>query len=407
MLDHFRFLPHIEAGLISGKFKQVLHHGIPVGQVRDASTGYFVPQGMAVGASLKPLIPQPNLAPFSQAFGILQASTAVIGVGVAANVAISAVSLHQIFKLREDVKLMRSEIKDVRSEMKDGFLDLKTILKDQGQEIIDHIDLVAEDVEFLNHRTILSRAYAQFSQGTQRLQKALIIQDPAGRNAEIQSARNMMAEALKDYENADLMRDINAAGYIRRRECVWAIRQAIAYSFQLQGEYATSHHDLETLETRIRQDSRQAVSLVNSEAELDFLFPEITHIYNHDLTALNLWKSQLSWLQELPAAEVQQLSAAGLAPLALPESQLAELVEVPVAQTQYDSFKAKSHYTALKDQLRLFVEPDLREEYALIINQQAQTQKLQALTPENLSQASDFTIANLYNYFQPKELVTV
>jgi hypothetical protein len=400
MLDHFRFLPHIEAGLISEQFKQVLHHGIPVGQVRDASTGYFVPQGMAVGASLKPLIPQPNLAPLSQAFGILQASTAVIGVGVAANVAISAVSLHQIFKLREDVKLMRSE-------MKDGFADLKTILQDQGQEIIAHIDLVAGDVEFRAHRTILSRAYARFSQGTQRLQKALTIQDPTGRNAEIQSARDMMAEALKDYENADLMQNINAAGYIRRRECVWAIRQAIAYSFQLQGEHATSCHDLETLETIIRQDSRQAVSSIKSEAELDFLFPEIVHIHTHDLTALHLWKSQLSWLQELPAAEVQQLSAAGLTPLALPESQLGELVEVPLAQTQYDSFKAKSHYTALKDQLRLFVEPDLREEYAVIINQQAQTQKLQALTLENLSQASDFTIANLHHYFQPKELVTV
>jgi hypothetical protein len=405
MLPSFTFSPEIQKGIIDGtyeilKCKDGTWHGIAINPV----TKRFVAQAKTMmlegGEKFSPIALLPNVGQLSQAVGLLQATTAVIGVGVAANIAISAVSLYQIFKLREDVKVMRSE-------MKDGFFDLTTILKDQGQEILDHINLVAEDVEFRAHRTILSRAYAQFSQGTQRLQKALIIQDPAGRNAEIQSARNMMAEALKDYENADLMRDINAAGYIRRRECVWAIRQAIAYSFQLQGEHATSYHDLETLETLIRQDSRQAVSLVNSEAELDFLFPEITHIHTHDLTALNLWKSQLSWLQELPTAEVQQLSAAGLTPLALPESQLGELVEVPFAQTQYDSFKAKSHYTSLKDQLRLFVEPDLREEYAIFINQQAQTQKLQALTLENLSQASDFTIANLYNYFQPKELVTV
>jgi hypothetical protein len=399
-MNAFQFLPSIETGLLSGQLEQVFHNNIPVGQVRDAITGRFVENGMAIGLQSSPIALLPNLGQLSQAVGLLQATTAVIGVGVAANIAISAVNLYQIFKLREDVKVMRSE-------MKDGFLDLKTILQSQGQEIIAHIDLVAEDIEFRNHRTILSRAYAQFSQGSQRLQAALTIQDPLRRDAEIQSARNMMAEALKDYENADLMQNINAAGYIRRRECVWAIRQAIAYSFQLQGEPATSYHNLETLETLIRQDSRQAVALVNSEAELDFLFPEITHIQNHDLTALNLWKTQLSWLQELPAAEVQQLSAAGLSPLALPESQLGELVEVPVAQTQYDCFKAKSYYTALKDQLRLFVEPDLRGEYVVSINQQAQTQKLQALTPENLSQASDFTIANLYNYFQPQDLVTV
>ncbi len=405
MSPSFTFSPEIQKGIIDGtyeilKCKDGTWHGIAINPV----TKRFVAQAKTMmldgGEKFSPIALLPNVGQLSQAVGLLQASTAVIGVGVAANVAISAVSLHQIFKLRGDVKAMRSE-------MKDGFLDLKTILKDQGQEIIEHIDRVADTVEFRAHRTILSRAYAQFSQGTQRLQTALSIQEPARRDAEIQSARNMMAEALKDYENADLMQDINAAGYIRRRECVWAIRQAIAYSFQLQGEHATSYHDLEALETIIRQDSRQAVSSINSEAELDFLFPEIVHIHNHDLTALNLWKSQLSWLQDLPAAEVQQLSAAGLTPLALPESQLGELVQVPIAQTQYDSFKAKSHYTALKDQLRLLVEPDLREEYSVSITQQAQTQKLQALTPENLSQASDFTIANLYNYFQPQDLATV
>lgn len=290
--------------------------------------------------------------------------------------------------------------------MKEGFLDLKTVLYDQGQEIIEHIDQVAEDVEFLHHRTILSCAYAQFSQAIQCLQTALTIQNLARRDTEIQSARNMMAEALKDYENPYLLQDINAAGYIRRRECVWAIRQAIAYSFQLQGEHATSQHNLETLEATIRQDSRQAIEMVNSEIELDFLFPEILHIHTHDLTALKVWKSQLTWLQELPEADVKQLSASGLSPIALPESSPGEVMEVPTAQIQYDTFKAKSHYTALKDQLQLFVEPDRRLEYATVINQAAQQQRLYALTIDNLNEASDFTIANLYHYFQPAPVAT-
>jgi hypothetical protein len=400
----FAFSETIQKGIEAGQYlimksKDGTAHSIAYEKLTGRIVGH-AQKVMLSGEVLNPLSVLPKLDLIGQSVSLLQTTSLINCAGTLVNTGIAAASLYHTLKLREDVKVMRSE-------MKDGFLDLKTVLKDQGQEIIAHIDLVAETVEFSQHRTILSRAYAQFSQGTQRLQTALTIQESTRRDAEIQSARNMMAEALKDYENPDLMQNINAAGYIRRRECVWAIRQAIAYSFQLQGEHATSYHDLETLETLIRQDSRQAVSLVNSELELDFLFPEIVHIHTHDLTALNRWQSQLSWLQELPAAEVQQLSAAGLTPLALPESQLGELIEVPLAQTQYDSFKAKSRYAALKDQLRLFVEPDLRKEYAVIINQQAQTQKLQALTPENLSQASDFTIANLYNYFQPKELVTV
>jgi hypothetical protein len=394
MNNLFTFHPEIATGLLSGKLEQVFHNDIPVGQVRDAITGRFVENGMAIGLQSSPISLVPNLGQVSQIVGLLQATTAIIGVGIAANIGISAVGLYQTMKLRKDVKLMRSEIKD-------GFLDLKTILKDQGQEILEHIDQVAEDVEFRNHRTILSRAYAEFSQAVERLQTALTIEDPAIRNGDIQSVRQMMTEALKDYENPELLQSINAAGYIRRRECVWAIRQAIAQSFQLQGEYASSSHELEKLEKLIRQDTSNAVSMISSEAELDFLFPEITHIHTHDLAALKLWQAQLTWFQELPAEEVKQLSASGLTLFALTDSQSTQIVEVPAAQTQYETYKTKSHYIALKDQLRLFVEPNLRFEYTRTVAQKAQTQKLQALTSDNLNQASDFTIANLYHYLQP------
>ncbi len=402
-IPNFIFSEAVQAGINTGKYvvmqsKDGTFRSVAV----DRLTGKIIglAKGITIdGRSLDPLAILPKLGQLSRGMAILQATNAVIGVGVAANIGISAVSLYQTLKLREDVKLMRSE-------MKDGFLDLKIVLRDQGQKIIEHIDQVAEDVKFHHHRTILSCAYAQFSQAIQCLQTALTIQDLARRDAEIQSARNMMADALKDYENPDLLQDINAAGYIRRRECVWAIRQAIAYSFQLQGEHATSQHNLETLEATIRQDSRQAVEIVNSEIELDFLFPEILHIYTHDLTALKVWKSQLTWLQELPEADVKQLSASGLSPIALPESTPGEVMEVPAAQIQYETFKTKSHYTALKDQLQLLVEPDRRLEYTTAINQAAQQQKLYALTIDNLNEASDFTIANLYNYLQPAVVAT-
>ena len=76
-----------------------------------------------------------------QNLGVLQATTALIGVGTIANIAISAASLHQILKLREDVRQMRVEIKD-------GFIDLKKALKDQGTEILNHIDAVVADIKF-------------------------------------------------------------------------------------------------------------------------------------------------------------------------------------------------------------------------------------------------------------------
>lgn len=389
----FAFSPEIEAGLLSGQLKQVFHNGVPVGQVRNAITGHFVKNGMAIGLQSSPLALSPSLGGLSQAVGLLQMTTGIIGVGVAASVAISAVNLYQTFKLREDVKQMQSE-------MKDGFGDLTKIMQNQGQEILEHVDRVAQDVKFNNHRTILSQAHAKFVQANQRLQTAMTIQDPSRRDAEIIAARDMMNTALSDYQNSDLLQNINAAGYIRRRECVWAIAQAIAYSFQLQGEYAASRHEFQALDTTIRQDSRKAVAMVNSEAELDFLFPEILHIQTNDLVALDLWQAHLDWLQALPAAEIKQLSPSELSPIALSETSSNPIFEVPPAQTQYDTFKAKSHYAALKDQLQLLVEPDRRSEYITVINQAAQTRKLHALTPDNLKAASDFTIANLYHYLQ-------
>ncbi|MFM6400513.1 MAG: hypothetical protein ACKPFF_27880, partial [Planktothrix sp.] len=77
--------------------------------------------------------------------GVLQATTAVIGVGVVATAALSAVNLWQTLKLREDVKQLRLEIKD-------GFIDLKQALRNQGLEVIQQIDQVAQDITFNQHR---------------------------------------------------------------------------------------------------------------------------------------------------------------------------------------------------------------------------------------------------------------
>jgi hypothetical protein len=106
-------------------------------------------------------------------------------------------------------------------------------------------------------------------------------------------------------QNDQLLVGVCSAGNIRRRECVWAIEQAIAMTFQLQGEYQVVSDRLGSLDATIRQDCLTALESCNSEAELDFLFPEITRIQGHDLAAIDSWRAHSDWYQTLPAQELK------------------------------------------------------------------------------------------------------
>ncbi|WP_448287839.1 hypothetical protein [Phormidesmis priestleyi] len=330
--------------------------------------------------------------------GILQATTAVIGVGVVATAALSAVNLWQTLKLRQDVSALRLEVKE-------GFIDLKQLLQNQGSDLIEHLDRVAADVDFRNHRTILSRAYGLFTQANIRLQSALTLQDPTLRNAEINASRDMMFQALADYNNPQILVDVSPAGYTRRREYVWTILQAIVFTYQLQGEYATVSHRLSDLSATIRQDSLLAIESIQTFAELDFLFPEIIRIHDHDLQALHLWQAQIDWMEALPAEDIKLLNSSELQPVDLASSVPESLIAPPPEQIQYEEYQQKSHFSALRDQLRLSMAPDLRKEYAVYISQQASVEGLYALSEQNLQCASNFTIANLYSYLnQPSRV---
>jgi len=413
----FQFPAAIQLGLATGKLVQVISKsGVPLSMVRDVATGQFA--GHAIGViGLNPFIGIPNLIidgwniyqsgeileqgrqtlkavnALSQSVQILQATTAIIGVGVAATVALSAVNLYQTLKLRQDVATLRLEVKD-------GFIELKQALRDQSLGLVKHIDRVAEDVEFRHHRTILARAYGLFNQAIARLQAAVTVQDLARRNADINSARDMMFQALADYDNPQLLSDTNAAGYIRRRECVWAIQQAIAFTYQLQGEQASVSHQLQILCSAIRRDSLAAINQINSQAELDFLFPEIIRIHDHDLQALTISLAQIDWVQELPPDEAKLLNSSERLPIKLQMLETDSLLEMPLEQTLYKELQSKSTFVALCDQLRLMMAPDMRLEYASVISQKAKSKDLKALTMNNLQTASDYTIANLYHYFQ-------
>ena len=116
------------------------------------------------------------------------------------------------------------------------FIDLKQALKDQGAEIRQLIEQVAQDIKFEQHRTVLIRAYGLFVQAINRLRSAMQLQNISRRNAEIDAARGMLFEALADYTNPHLLAETCAPGQLRRLECSWAIEQAIVITCQVQNE---------------------------------------------------------------------------------------------------------------------------------------------------------------------------
>ena len=404
----FIFSPEIQAGLASGLYEEVVTKaGVPLGRIRDAVTGHFVkgaPVGVLndLGVPLQPFIVpsgfpgqnsadlMPMLNDLSKSVSLLQTTTTIIGLGTVATVALSAVNLWQIIKLRKDIATVRTEVRD-------GFIDIKESLKIHNAELIEHINKVAIDVEFQQHRTILSRAYGKFATGIQQLQRAVLIQDQQQRNNEITSIRSLIVQSLADYENSQIMMGISAPAYLRRRECVWSIEQALIMTYQLQGEFTAVVQYLSQLRQKIYEDLYKAIELIQTHPELDFLFPEIYKIYYHDLPALEIWLNHTEWQQTLEARSQHQLAAVDSTELIISGND----TQISMFEVEfYQKVQATSHFHALKDHLKLLILPELRRQYQAEIVRQAANQGWTAITMESLKSSSPLTIANLYHYFQ-------
>lgn len=332
-----------------------------------------------------------GITAIQQNLGVLQATTALIGVGMIANIAISAASLHQILKLREDVRQMRIEIKD-------GFIDLKKALKDQGAEILNHIDAVAADIKFEQHRVVLIRAYGQFLQALQLIKDSLAC-EPHIRDQGLASARHMLAVSLGDYRNPQLLSDLSAIGQLRRKECAWAIEQTIIMTYQIQKQSGAVTHRLQNLQNSIRQDILNVSDAIEYEEEIDLLYPEIRRICTQDLAVLSSWQEQSEWIQSLPASDLKLLESSELSPVPQAMTSALSHIEVP-EQKIYEELKPKSHFDSLRDQLKLMASPDLRSKYEYEVVEKAQASGHKALKADVVKRSSDVAIANLYHYFQ-------
>ncbi|MBD2538281.1 hypothetical protein [Coleofasciculus sp. FACHB-SPT36] len=418
---YFQFAPAIQAAIEAGKYVQVFTSaGVPISMVRDATTGQFVAHAIGAVAQNSPLLPlvsplqlitsgaqmyqthrgfqavQAGLQSIQASLGVLQATTAFIGVGTVAVGALAAVNLHQTMKLRKEVGQLRLEVKE-------GFIDLKQALKDQGAEIKELIEQVAQDVEFRNHRTILIRAYGLFTQALHRLRSAMQIQDANRRNAEIDGARGMLFQALADYGSSELLEATCSAGQLRRLECAWAIEQAIITTYQVQNEPSAVSDRLSHLQNKICQDSLNVIDKCETEDELDFLFPEITRIHDHDMAVLESWQNQVDWMQSLPPSELKLLQSADFSNSEVTVSTDTTALAAPPEELLYENLKQKSHFVSLCNQLEFMMQPELRREPESYISQQAAIAGYKTLVTSNLQKASNLAVANLYWYFKVRD----
>jgi len=141
-----------------------------------------------------------------------------------------------------------------------------------------------------------------------------------------------------------------------------------------------------------------------SEPELDFLFPGITKILGHDLSAIEFWHQEVDWIQTLSPKDQHQLaSLEQLSADNLKSSMQTIFAPVAAEPSLYENLKQKSHFLSLRDQLAFALARELRPEYEWYISQQAIATGYQALAPSNWQEISDLTVANLYYYFKIRE----
>ena len=415
---NFVFPAAVQAAIEAGKYAQVFTSaGVPIGMARDAATGEFVAH--AVGAALNNSPLSPLVSPVQlvmgglqmqqmhmgfqgvqATLGVLQATTAVIGVGTFAGVALSAVNLHQILKLKKAVERL-----DVKVEK--GFIDLEEFVKGESAEIKKLIAEAVADIKFDSHRLVLVRAYGLFNEAIRRMRSALLFEDINRRNAEIDAARGMLFEALADYRNPHLLAETCAAGQLRRLECSWAIEQSIIGTYQVQNEFGAAGDRISQLQQQISQDGLTVIANCDSDDELDFLFPEITRIHNHDLGALDIWLNQIEWIKSLSPSEFKQLQSADFSQSNLAvigdEKLTTKALAIPDEELFYKNLRPKSHFYALRAQLELMLDRQRREDYESYIIKQGEIAGHKSLVLSNLEKASDLAVANLFYYFRIRD----
>ena len=404
----FQFPSLIQAGIESGKLIQVISStGVPLSMVRDAATGQFAGNAIAVvrnGLSLNPVTAPfqllssgiqavqthqviKGLNALQSSIGVLQTTTSIIGALGATTAVLGAVNLYQTLKLKKAVENLELKVES-------GFIDIELSLVTQRKELVDMIKSAAQDIKFESQRIILVRAYGLFTTALDRLRSAMRFENIDRRNSEIDAIRGMLYQSLADYSNPHLLENMSAPAQLRRQECVWSIEQAIINTYQIQAELSAVIEHLLKLQTNIRTDSVRAISACANKDELNFLAPEISRIHDCDLFLLESWQLQADWMRSLSTDELKSFQDHNLV------NNYSGRLENNEPE---ENFKEDIHDRALLDRLLFMMDIDRRRKAESYIAKQAILSGSRILSSQNLQLVSATAVANLYSYFQSKD----
>lgn len=368
------------------------------------ATGGTVPAVVSVLGSTAGMVMQSQqnrqilsaLSEVQTSLGVLQASTAVIGVGTVASVALGAVNLWQTLKLRDEVKRLGVQIQD-------SFITIERTIMNQSNEIREQIDRVAKDVIFAQHRLELIKAYNLFQSGIERIQVASTQKEIENRRLTFANAIQDLSNALSIYRSPHILSENNAPGYLRRLECSWQIRQALVISFQIQGELESAISELIKLQAEIKSGLIEVLDCCSTSDELEFIFPEIHRIQTVDLPNFAAWQMQLEWWGTLSLKEQYNIQLLLNDELLVQvnsdaineRSGLTTTVIEPAECQLYREYIERTTPLAIHEFLYLLIDEQRRSTVIEAIVAASQERKLPALTPSVLELASNLSIANI------------
>lgn len=329
---------------------------------------------------------------------ILESATATLGVGVALLGILSAQNSQQTRKLNQ-------KLDQVQLGIEKGFTDLKSIINHQGDEILKTINQVGQEIKQEIHRVEFIKAYGIFqSVHNNRLPSALITQNPKDRNDKLNLTWNELQNCLAIYNNKELISSPSISGKLKRLECAWAIEQTLALVDILKNDFDACIFQLNHLKDKIIKDCMELTESCQSEEEIDFIFPRINYIINHDIILINFWKNNLKVIQNLSVEDQEKLASFNVTDIvSLNQSQESNALQQRSPFELYQELKAQSHFVALKDQLKFILKPELRSEYESYISQRAIAINFKGFALTNWKEVPDLTVANLYYSFKVQQ----
>ncbi len=198
----------------------------------------------------------------------IQSSIGALGTYATVGCGLSAVSVFQLVKVQR-------QLQNLDNKITDGFLDLKQYISENLQNLLEN-----------QQKQRLAQAYHYYLQGVERVKSSLLIKDISLRNQHLAHSITIFNQALSAYETPGEYQEINLPARLRRLECCWAMRAAVAEGYALQGEYDASLDSYQTLQKRICTDSLDLLSGLD-DTNFKFVSSDLHWIFENDVKIIH------------------------------------------------------------------------------------------------------------------------